>query len=653
MLTAEELRKKYLDFFKEKGHAVIPSASLIPPDTDPTALFITAGMQPLVPYLLGEKHPDGKRLVDIQKCIRTGDIEEVGDTTHHTFFEMLGNWSLGDYFKEDAIKMSWTFLTGKKWLNLDKNRIAVSVFAGDDDAPFDDEAFNIWKKFVISEERIAKLSKKDNWWGPAGETGPCGPDTEMFYWVGREPAPKKFNPESKLWVEIWNDVFMQYNKIKNGKYESLKQKNIDTGMGLERVLAVKNGLDDNYKTELFWPIIEKIEELSRNPLKSQSFKYNEEQWITKSFRIIADHMKAAVMILGDEKGISPSNVGAGYVLRRLIRRAIKYSMGLGVGKVHFTWEIAQVVIDMYGDIYPELKKNETFIYDQLIEEENKFLETFGKALPRSQKRIKILERIEEGKKDKEDEKWIKNDSKIANNKIFEEWTKASLQAPENIYSVSAGVAGTSAFALESTWGYPHDVFFDDLKQSNFNLIKDVQWYKSAEEEFLKAYLKHQDLSRTASAGMFKGGLADAGEQTTKYHTATHLLLAALREILGPETYQKGSNITAERLRFDFNSPQKLTPEQIKQVEDLVNKKIQEKIPVELIEMSKTEALKIAKVSFDPAKYGEVVKVYKIGDYSIELCGGPHVKNTGDLGHFKIAKEEASSAGIRRIKAILE
>jgi alanyl-tRNA synthetase len=606
-MTAQELREKYLKFFESKGHTIIPSASLVP-ENDPSVLFTTAGMHPLVPYLLGEKHPGGKRVVNVQKCIRTGDIDEVGDTTHHTFFEMLGNWSFGDYFKKEAIGFSWEFLTSSEFLGLEKNLIAVSVFEGDADAPFDEEAYETWKNLGLSEKRIAKLPKKNNWWGM--ETGPCGPDSEMFFWVGDpKKVPESFNDDNVLWVEIWNDVFMQYNKTKEGSFEPLAQKNVDTGMGLERTLAAINGLDDNYKTELFWPIIQKIEELSNSKYASS----------VASFRIIADHLKASVFSMAD--GVAPLNVGRGYVLRRLIRRAIRHGKTVGISN-NFTKQIAEVVIEMYAEVYPELEKNKEFILEELEKEENKFRETLARGL----KKLNSFINKEDGNF------WFKKDE---HNTFL-----AKSYSNDDVADV--------LFDLYQTDGFPLELVFEELISEGINLDKN-----KLEAKFNERLKKHQDLSRTASAGMFKGGLADTGEMSKKYHTATHLLLAALREVLGAETYQKGSNINAERLRFDFNSAEKLTPEQLKKVENLVNQKIQENISVEMVEMSKDEALKLAKVSFDPAKYGDNVKVYKIADYSVELCGGPHVSKTGELGKFKIVKEEASSAGIRRIKAVLE
>ncbi len=606
MLTAQELRQKYLDFFRSKGHTVIPSASLVP-ENDPTVLFTTAGMHPLVPYLIGEKHPAGKKIANIQKCIRTIDIDEVGDATHHTFFEMLGNWSLGDYFKQESIEMSWEFLTDKKWLGLSKDRIAVSVFAGDDDAPFDEESYNLWKNAGMPENRIARLPKENNWWGPAGETGPCGTDTEIFCWAGSaDKIPDSFNDDNDLWVEIWNNVFLEYDKQKDGTYEKLAQKNVDTGMGMERILVAINGYDDNYRTELFWPMIEKIEEISEK-------KYDESEGIKKSMRIIADHIKAAVLIIAD--GIVPSNVQRGYVLRRLIRRAIRQGHLLNI-KNNFTAEIAKVAQEIYKKTYPEILGEN--ILNVLDDEENKFRKTLESGIKRFNKLIE----------NSEGNFWIKND-------------KIAPAYPNDDVA-------DMIFDLYQTYGFPLELVFEELKNNKINIDKN-----KLKEKFNERLKNHQELSRTASAGMFKGGLADAGEAATKYHTATHLLLATLREILGGEIYQKGSNINSERLRFDFNYPEKLTAEQLKQIEDLVNQKIQEKIPVEIMEMPKNEALKIAKISFDPAKYGDMVKVYKIGDFSVELCGGPHIKNTGELGKFKIQKEESSSAGVRRIKAILE
>gem|GEM_PF-74813 len=600
-MKSRELRQNFLDFFKKKRHTIIPFASLIP-ENDPSVLFTTAGMHPLIPFLLGEKHPAGNRLANVQPCLRTDDIDKVGNESHHTFFEMLGNWSLGDpekpdgigagYWKNEAIKWSFEFLTSKKWLGLEKERLAISYFAGDQDAPKDEETKEIWLSLGIDEKRIKGLSKKENWWGPAGQTGPCGPDTEMFYWSSKEPAPKEFNPTDSRWVEIWNDVFMQYFKNLDEAYEPLKQKNVDTGMGLERTIAVINGLDDDYQTDLFWPIIKKTEELSGK-------KYEDDK---KSFRIIADHLKAATFIIGDKNSIEPSNVGRGYVARRLIRRAIRYGRQIGIKDV-FTFKIAEEVIKIYQDIYPELKKNKDLIINQLVKEE----ERFGK-------------RLEEGEK------------------MVDKFIKSEL----------GKIGGKEAFDLYQSYGFPVEITIEDLKNKGVKF--DEEELRRSFEDELK---KHQELSRTASAGMFKGGLADAGEKSARYHTATHLLLAALRQVLGDHVYQRGSNITAERMRFDFSHPEKLTPEQIKKIEDIVNQKIKEDIPVVCQEMPLAEAKKKNMMGIFENKYGDKVKTYTIAEFSKEICGGPHANRTGELGHFKIIKEESSGAGLRRIKAILE
>ena len=593
-MTAKELRDKFLKFMETKGHTIIPSASLIP-ENDPTVLFTTAGMHPLVPYLMGEKHPGGQRVANCQKCIRTTDIDEVGDATHHTFFEMLGNWSFGDYFKQEAIEWSWEFLTSSEWLNLDKKRLAVSVFAGDSDAPFDEEAFNIWKNLGVSEKRIARLPKKNNWWGPAGQTGPCGPDSEMFYWSGdADKVPESFNDDNVMWVEIWNDVFMQFNKNDQGQYEPLEQKNVDTGMGLERTLAVLNGLDDNYRTELFWPLIEKIEELSGK-------KYDGSEEVKKAMRIIADHIKAAVFLIAD--GVISSNTGRGYVLRKIIRRAMHYMGILSIKKGSLAGP-ADIVIKQYGDIYENLKNNIEKIKKEIIEEE-----------------YKVEKSIEEGLK--------------------------AFRVVDKNKPKGEPITGEEAAYLYQT----HSLSFDNTKGLAREYGRGVtdNFYEIAEEKTKE----HQVLSRTASAGMFKGGLADASEETKKLHTAAHLMLAALRQVLGEHVYQKGSNITAERLRFDFSYPQKMTPEEIKKVEEIVNEKIAAKLPVVCEELSLDEAKAKGAMGVFEQKYGERVKIYGISGFSKEICGGPHVENTGELGKFKIKKEEASSAGVRRIKAVLE
>ncbi|MEM4270811.1 MAG: alanine--tRNA ligase [Candidatus Pacearchaeota archaeon] len=595
--TRKELIRAYLDFFKEKRHSIIPSAPLIP-ENDPTVLFTTAGMHPLVPFLLGQPHPLGKRLADVQKCLRTQDIESVGDTYHHTFFEMLGNWSLGDYFKKEAIEWSFEFLT--KILKIPIERLGVTVFGGDKDypkIPRDDEAAEIWLSLGIKKERIAYMEggvkdSKDNWWGPAGLTGPCGPSTEMFYWKPNNiPAPKKFDPKDERWVEIWNDVLMQYVKDKEGNYNLAKQKNIDTGMGVERTLTVLNGLEDDYLSECFSPIIQKIEEISK-------IKYGKNNEETRAMRIIADHIKAATFILAEK--IAPSNVERGYVLRRLIRRAIRYSKILSI-QDNFTKKIAEVVINMYKKDYLELEKNQKFIFEEIEKEENRFRDTLASGL-------KFFNKIIENLKNKT-------------------------------------ISGNDAFLLYQSYGFPLELTKEIAKEKGINVD---------EKSFNEEYKKHQELSRTASAGVFKSGLADNTEATTKLHTATHLLNQALRIVLKkPDLHQAGSNINPERLRFDFTFDRKLTPEELKQVEDLVNEKIKEKLPVKREEMTLEQAKKINAQGVFEHKYGEKVFVYFIGDFSKEICAGPHVKNTGELGHFKIIKEEASSAGVRRIKAILE
>ncbi|PJE73527.1 MAG: alanine--tRNA ligase [Candidatus Terrybacteria bacterium CG10_big_fil_rev_8_21_14_0_10_41_10] len=583
-MTSSQIRQKFLRFFEEKGHTIIPSASLVPSEADPTVLFTTAGMHPLVPYFLGEKHPEGKRVVSSQKCIRTADISEVGDASHLTFFEMLGNWSFGDYFKKEAIEWSWEFLTDSKWLGLDKNRLAVSVFAGDETAPFDEEAFNLWKRLGVQEEKIAKLPKKNNWWGPAGTSGPCGPDTEIFYWTGNpEKIPETFNDDNSLWVEIWNNVFMEYNKTDEGNFEPLKQKNVDTGMGLERITMILQGQGNVYETDLFQPIVNKV--------KSQKSKVKIEE---KSIKIIADHVKAGVFIIAD--GVEPSNAGRGYVLRRLIRRAVRHGKLLEIGE-NFLAKIAGSVFEIYKESYPELKQSKEKILDEIKKEEERFTKTLNHGL--------------------------KEFAKIAKNKI---------------------ISGRDAFILFSTYGFPVEITQDMAKEKGIDV--DMERF----EEELK---EHQKLSKTASAGMFKGGLSSAGAQTAKLHTATHILHAALRKVLGDHVSQKGSNITEERLRFDFSHPEKLTEEQKREVEDLVNEKIKEDLPVICEEMELNEAKNSGAIGVFESKYGDKVKVYSAGDFSKEICGGPHAKSTGELGRFKIVKEEAASAGVRRIKAILE
>lgn len=587
-MTGNELREKFLNFFEERGHKRLPSASLIP-ENDPTVLFTTAGMHPLIPFLLGEKHPAGKRLCDVQKCLRTDDIDEVGDEAHLTFFEMLGNWSLGDYFKKEAIEWSYEFLTSPQWLGLNKEKLAVSCFGGDESVEKDLESYEIWRKLGIPEERIVFLGRKENWWGPIGEQGPCGPDTEMFYWIGTGSAPKNFDPKDSRWVEIWNDVFMTYNRTKEGVYELLQQKNVDTGMGLERTLAVINGASSVFETEFFLPLIKKIEEISGK-------KYQNYQ---KEFRIIADHLKAAIFLLAEK--LEPSNVERGYILRRLIRRAVRFGRLLDIQKT-FSFQLLLPTIEIYKDIYPEIKENKDFIEEQLVREEEKFTKTLEKGL-------NVFEKIIQNKKE---------------------------------------ISGKETFDLYQSYGFP------------LELIKELgkeRGVKIDELGFYEEFKKHQELSRTASAGMFKGGLADHSEKAIKYHTATHLLHKALREVLGEEVKQKGSNINEERLRFDYSYSQKPTSEQLKKIEEIVNQKIKENLPVIMKEMTLSRAKEIGAIGLFEDKYGEYVKVYFIGDpenaYSKEICGGPHVQNTGILGHFKIIKEESVSSGVRRIKAVLE
>jgi len=595
-MEAKEIRVKYLEFFKEKGHAVIPSAPLLP-ENDPTVLFTTAGMHPLVPYLLGEPHPGGKRLVNFQKCIRTCDIDEVGDNTHLTFFEMLGNWSLGDYFKEEAIKMSFEFLTSEKWLNIPLEKLAVSVFKGDDDAPRDEESAKIWKNLGIPEHKIAYLPKSENWWGPAGQTGPCGPDTEMFYWVGSKGAPPKdSNPgnDEDNWVEIWNDVFMQYSKTDDGKFEPLKQKNVDTGMGLERVAAVLNGHQTVYDTELFESIIEKINTLST--IDAIDFT---------SERIIADHLRTATMMAAD--GVRPSNVDQGYVMRRLMRRAIRHGKTLGIEE-NFTHTIAKKVIHLMSDIYPELKHEEEILKTFELEEEQ-FRKTINHGLKEFEKLLKGFEMAFEK----------------AGKKITE-------------------ISGKQAFKLYDTYGFPIEMTIEEAEKHNLTVDK---------EGFEKAFKEHQELSRAGAEQKFAGGLQDQSEATTKLHTATHLLHAALHKVLGDHANQKGSNITAERLRFDFTYPDKLTPEQIEQVEKYVNDAIESDAKVNCETMTVEEAKKAGAIGLFEGKYGDKIKVYTVEGWSKEICGGPHVERTGVLGKFKIKKEQSSSAGVRRIKAVLE
>ncbi len=595
MISATDIRKKYLDFFREKGHAIIPSASLIP-ENDSTVLFTTAGMHPLVPYLLGEKHPAGTRLANVQKCIRTGDIEEVGDDTHLTFFEMLGNWSLGDYFKKEAIEWSFEFLTNKKWLGISLEKLAVSVFTGDKDAPRDEESAKIWQSFGIPKERIAYLPKENNWWGPAGQTGPCGSDTEMFYWSGDSAAPKKFDPEDKQWVEIWNNVFMEYDKQADGSFKPLKQKNVDTGMGLDRVMAVLNNEKSPFETDLFLPILHKIEELSGK-------NYTDDPKTRWSMRVIADHLRTAAFILGDQRGVVPSNVDQGYVLRRLIRRSVMHAKKLGVDKP-FTREIGEIVVTEYSPAYPELEKNRTRVVDELAREEEKFGRTLEKGL-------------------REFERVLKKEGSL--------------------------ISGKSAFDLFTAHGFPLEVTEEMAKERG--IVVDAAGFQ-------KEFEHHQELSRRGAEQKFAGGLADHSQEVVRLHTATHLLHRALKNVLGEEIEQKGSNITAERLRFDFNYKEKIPADKLKEIEDIVNEQIKKNLPVHFEELTPEEAKACGAIGYFEDKYAMLnnkLKVYFVGDdkkgfFSKEICGGPHVEHTGELGGFKILKEEAVSAGIRRIKA---
>ena len=585
-----DLKETYLKFFESKGHKIIPSAPIIP-ENDPTCLFNTAGMQPLVPYLKGEPHPEGKRLTDVQKCFRTNDLDSIGDTTHHTFFEMLGNWSLGDYFKKESISWSFEFLTKK--LEIPVEKLAVTVFKGNDIVPADTESAEIWESLGIKKDKIAFLSEEHNWWPNMEMLGPCGPDTEIFYWRSEEPVPEKFDEENENWVEIWNNVFMQYNHEENGKFTPLKNKNVDTGLGVERVTAILEGYTDNYKSSVWKDVIKKIEEIS-------GLSYENEEY-TRSMRIIADHIRAIVIIAGDDVGIKPSNTDQGYILRRLIRRTIRYAKKLNID-INSDWEqqLAELIINKYSKYYGELERNRSDILETLKNEKIKFNRTLEHGL-------------------KEFEKVVKNiDGDTINKDI--------------------------AFRLYDTFGFPIEL--TEELAGELGLKVDTEGFK-------QKFAEHQEKSRQGSTGKFKGGLASTGEMETKYHTATHLLNAALKKVLGPHVHQKGSNITAERMRFDFSHPAKMTDEEKKQTEDLVNEYIKMAIPVEKLEMKKEDALKMGAEAMFIDKYGDIVSVYKIGYVSLELCGGPHVKNTSELGHFKIKKEEASSAGVRRIKAILE
>ncbi len=587
VLNSDDLKRLYIEFFKQKEHNIIPNVSLIP-ENDPTVLFTTAGMHPLVPFLLGQTHPQGKRLVNLQKCFRTSDIDEVGNNFHLSFFEMLGNWSLGDYWKEDAIKWSLEFLTSKDWLGLDKNRIYVSIFEGDENVPKDEESAIIWQKLGIPKERIFYLSKKENWWGPAGETGPCGPDTEMFYDSGKNPCGENCRPGCSCgkYFEIWNDVFMEYNKTAEGKYELLDQKNVDTGMGVERTIAVLQGKNSVYEIEEIKPIVEMIKKIAKITNGKREL----------SIRIIADHSRAATFILAEK--IVPKNVEHGYILRRLIRRSIRHGKLLGIEK-EFLTELAKIVIDIHKKDYPHLEENKDFILEELRKEDLKFRNTLAKG----------LRKFDQIAKDKKE------------------------------------IDGKSAFLLFQSYGFPIEITKEIAKERG--IIVDE---KGFEEEFKE----HQKISRVGAEKKFKSGLADTSEQTIKLHTVTHLLNEALRRVLKKrDIIQKGSNITPERLRFDFNFDRKLTEKEIKNVENLVNEQIKKALPVERRKATLEEAKKMGAQAVFEEKYGEKIFVYSIGDFSLEICNGPHVKNTKELGRFKIVKEKGISSGVRRIRAILE
>jgi len=602
-MTAKQLTKKFLQFFKEQDHKIIDSYSIVSPDE--SALFTTAGMQPLVPYLMGKDHPEGDRLADVQKCLRTGDLEEIGDDTHHTFFQMLGNWSLGDYFKKETIEMSYEFLTSEEWLDLDQRKLAVSVYVGKGDIPKDTKAAQIWKEQGIPEERIAFVGE-DNFWS-AGETGPCGPSTEMFYWSGDKEAPHKFDPENETWVEIWNDVFMAYNRKQDASIEELEQKNVDTGMGLERVVAKLNDKQSAYETNMFMPIIKKIEEIS-----GQDYQNNED--IKKSMRIIADHIRASVFILSDEEKITPSNKEHGYVLRRLLRRSMNHGKQLGI-EASFLNDLAEIVVNIYGDTYNELKEKKQRVFNEIEQEEEKF----SKALDRGYKEFKeVISDKEKGSK----------------------------------------ITGKEAFDLYQSFGFPLSMTVE---------MAEKKGYKVDEEGFEQAKQNHKEKSRQGSDKKFKGGLADHSEMSVKYHTATHLLHAALQDVLGEHAKQKGSHINSDRLRFDFAHDEPMTEEEIKEVEDLVNAAIDRDYEVNIEQMPAEEGREKGAIGLFPEKYKDNAKVYSIGDteaewkadpdadcFSREFCGGPHVDHTGELdGTFKIIKEKSNGAGIRRVKAVLE
>jgi alanyl-tRNA synthetase len=594
-MTGRELKEKYINFFISKQHARISGKSLIP-ENDPTVLFTTAGMHPLVPYILGEPHPAGRRLVNYQKCIRTGDIDEVGDLGHLTFFEMLGNWSLGDYFKREAIEYSFEFLTGSEWLGFPAGKLSVTVFAGEELVPPDEESAEIWRSLGIPSARIFFLPRKDNWWGPAGMTGPCGPDTEMFIDTGKPACSPECRPGCGCgrYFEIWNDVFMQYNKKADGTYELMQRKTVDTGMGVERTIAMLQRKKSVYETELFTPIIRVLEQASGKA-------YGGDEQADRSLRIIADHIRAATFILGDENGVTPSNLGQGYILRRLLRRSIRHGrkLGLAGGYLHAA---AEQVIGMFSDQYPELAGNTKTILEEIDLEEERFLQTLSKGEHEFEKLLPNL---------------LKNPDKV--------------------------IPGRVAFRLYDTYGFPLEITEELALEHGLTVDR---------EAFSQAFAKHQELSKLGADKTFKGGLADHTEMTTKLHTATHLLHRALRMVLGDHVKQKGSNITSERLRFDFSHPEKMTDEQVRRVEEIVNEQIAKDLPVTMEIMTLDQALAAGATALFGEKYEKNVKVYSVGDFSKEVCGGPHVERTGGMGRFKITKEQSSSAGVRRIRAVL-
>ena len=593
-LTSVELRKKWIEFFRERGHTPISSASLIP-ENDPTVLFTTAGMHPLVPYLWGQPHPEGKRLCDAQKCVRTGDIDDVGDSSHCTFFEMLGNWSLGDYFKKEMVPWSYEFLT--EVLKIAPDRLAVTVFEGDADCPRDDETAELWHKCGIKKENIFYLGKKHNWWGPAGQTGPCGPDTEMFFDTGKPKCCDACSPacDCGKYVEIWNDVFMQFNKNADGSFSPLKQKNVDTGMGLERVLMNVHGLKSVYDTDVFAPIVDGIK--SRADSRVTDAPTDDD---IRAVRVVADHIRTSTFILGDERGVVPSNVDQGYILRRLLRRAIRFGTTVGLKKGDYS-QIADIVVGLYKDVYPELDAARDKIKSEIDAEEERFTKTLENGIKEFEKLCRFLQ-----------------------DKV---------------------IPGKSAFRLYDTYGFPLEMTVEMARERGFTV--DV-------EGFEKKFEEHKNLSHAGAEQRFKGGLADTGELTARLHTATHLLHRALKTVLNDESVnQRGSNITPERLRFDFSFGRAMTPEEVKAVEDKVNAAIAADVPVVCEEMTVEQAKAAGAVGLFTSKYGEKVKVYTMGEFSKEICGGPHAARTGELGHFRIVKEQSSSAGVRRIKAVLE